>query len=83
VITKQTYSVTWTKSAASRRPRANGEQKVFGDWESALQFYNDVILDRRTETARLVEITEREVRCFEHENRGSAEPGVHPGPVGG
>jgi hypothetical protein len=82
VITKRTYSVTWSSRAESNR-RASDERKVFDEWESALQFYNDIVADRRTDTARLVEITEREVRCFEHENRRSAEPGVHPGPVGG
>jgi hypothetical protein len=61
------YVVSWTAiGAAGDMP---GEHRRFDEWEPALAFYDDVIASRHTESARLVEVTEREVRAFEHEPR--------------
>ena len=56
------YRVCWTR--AGLRP----EIREFPEWEAALAFYEEVAEDRRTLQARMIEVSEKEVRCMEHEN---------------
>ena len=61
MIKRVFYVVSWTCGSQA------GETRRFEEWEQATEFYDGVVEDRRTTTASLVEVTEKEVRCFEHE----------------
>ena len=78
-----TYKVSWKFGGRAE------ESRQFNEWEPAAQFYAGLLGDRRCDLARLVEVTEAEVRCFEREAaRGASardpvgsrrQPGEVPG----
>jgi hypothetical protein len=55
------YRVSWTRIGA------HPESKDFPEWDAAVAFYEDVLDDHRTLQAKIIEVTEKEVRCTEHE----------------
>ena len=55
------YKVSWTSGGRV------GESRRFDEWEPAAEFYAGLLGDRRCDLAKLVEVTEAEVRCFERE----------------
>jgi hypothetical protein len=57
--------LTWTKAKVG--DGTSRERRTFDEWEPALEFYEGLVGDSRVEAARLVEVTEREVRAYEHE----------------
>jgi hypothetical protein len=57
------YKVSWTTESRS------SESRIFPEWDSAVEFYDGIIEDTRTEKATLVEVSEKEIRCHEHEHR--------------
>ena len=62
---RTSYVVSWTRGGL-----AAGERRTFDEWQPALALYDEVAADRRTVKANLVEVTERERRCYEHETPG-------------
>ena len=65
------YKVSWTFAGRAE------ESRRFDEWEPAAEFYAGLIGDRRCDLAKLVEVTETEVRCFEREAAHGA-PGRDP-----
>ena len=61
------YVVSWSPDGHPT------ERRTFEEWEPAKEFYDGLVEDRRTEKASLFEVTEKEVRCFEHEAKRAAE----------
>jgi hypothetical protein len=57
--------VSWTRTGT--RP----ETREFGDWDAAISFYEDVLADPHTVLAKVIEVTAKEVRCFEHEQQSN------------
>lgn len=58
---RMSYKVSWTSGGRAE------ESRRFDEWEPAVEFYRGLAADRRTDAAKLVEVTEAEVRCFERE----------------
>ena len=56
-----TFVVWW------ERGKAAAESHRFEDWDAAKEFFEGVTADPKTHKARLLQITEKEVRSFEHE----------------
>ncbi len=61
MIEKSYFVVGWARGNAA------GESRRFEDWDSAKDFFEELIADPKTHSARLLDVTEREVRSFEHE----------------
>ena len=55
------YKVSWTSGGRAE------ETRRFDESEPAAEFYAGLVGDGRCKVARLVEVTEAEVRCFERE----------------
>ena len=62
------YVVSWQPDSSP------AERRSFEEWEPAKEFYDGLVEDRRTYKASLFEVTEKEVRCFEHEAKRGAKP---------
>lgn len=55
------YRVSWVR--AGTRP----ETREFADWGAAIAYYEELVEDHRTLQAKIIEVSEKEVRCMEHE----------------
>ena len=65
---RMSYVVSWTPGSRA------AERRTFAEWEPAIQFYEGLVEDRRTAKASLFEVTKKEVRFFEHEEKRVSKP---------
>jgi len=67
MMEKSYFVVGWARGDAA------AESRRFEDWDTAKDFFEEVIADPKTNKARLLDVTEKEVRAFEHEHVAVAQ----------